>query len=244
MRSQNYLSYRKLRILYYRYKDTPLYSLAIFGITIFVCLILFWKAVLPQLQEWFSIQREIAATKERIKIVNSNLNFIASLDTNKLAENLRVASLAMPGEKDFVGFLGVLALSATNSNVLINDYSLKIGQITSKNAAKTLSPFSLKISATGGLYNIKRFIDEIEQKLPLTQVSQVSYSGSGAELTLDFYYKPFPMVVVNRETDTTPLLPVSSANKNLLEKLSTWELPKFDTTSLDTASSSSFPPPF
>src|SRR5688572_15699003 len=99
MNKKVFFGQNDLRFLYYRYKDSVYYSLSIFIVTIFVCIMLLVNIIFPQAGKYFSIRNEVISQREKISIINENINFIASIDKAELDSQLRIASRALPPDQ-------------------------------------------------------------------------------------------------------------------------------------------------
>ncbi len=199
-----------------------------FGVIILVCLLLLWTVIIPQLNRWFSIQDEVKRTRERIAVIKSNTLFLNNLDSQNLDTNLTVAVSAIPFEKDYAGILTAITQSAVRSGVALSDYSFAVGELT--NIKKTKSeyvPLELTLKVDGSIANVKSFIKEIGEKLPLAELKQWQAEGESSTVIILFYHKQEPKIVLN---DTVLLSPLSTQSITLLKKLSLWVVPPFDLT--------------
>ena len=73
--------------------------------------------------------------------------------------------------------------------------------------------------AHGQFENIKRFVQEVGTKLPLSEIVTMNGSDGGVAITMQFYQKSLPKVNMK---DDEPLSAVPLAKKELLKKLSSW----------------------
>lgn len=219
------LGRKSLRFWYYRYKDSPYYSLGIAAVVIVVCLFLFFYIIIPQFGRWFSLREEVIATRERISILQNNINFINNLDKSRLNTQLQVASAALPAQKDFGSMLAVLSDAAISSGVSLGDFVFQVGDVNSKSTGlqdpirKGYSLVILTVGITGNIDGVRRFIHEVQQRLPLAEVTNIDGDGQTISITIQFYQKQFPSLTLH---DEQPIRPVSDANVALLDKISKW----------------------
>lgn len=213
------LSSRSLRLLYYRYKDSPFYLISIFIFLILFSLFLFWKVVVPQISNWISINAEIEATEKRIAAIDSNIAYLSTLSNATLEEDYEITSTALPTEKDFVGMLTAVSLSANNASVILDDYSVSIGAITGKKAEISgMGILKLKLTVSGGVDGVQLFLKELHTKLPLSQVTTLQASKKST-VEIDFYYKPLSTA---KFENTTPLPRITSEQQQLIQNLRAW----------------------
>ncbi len=210
-----------LRLLYYRYKDSPLFAIFIVALVIFVTVFLLVKVLIPQLQNWFSIRDELAATKERIQVLSNNQLYITNASTSDLENNFKIAATALPFEKDFPGVLNAISAASITTGAILDDYSFQVGNLSTKSAElNKQQSISLELNMQGSLDVIEGFLNEIYTKLPLAEVVGVSYNEGTAGIRLLFYYKVIPGQI--NVTYTKPLTPLSPESLLLLEQLSEW----------------------
>ncbi|HYK08855.1 MAG TPA: hypothetical protein VEW42_05140 [Candidatus Eisenbacteria bacterium] len=203
------------RNLYYRYQRfvTP-------GITIGVCLLLFWFVVIPQMQNWFAIRDELGVDQQNLQIMHQNLSLITSFDNAKLDTTLHVATDALPTEKDFAGILSSLQNAAAVAGISLGDYSFQLGDLSGLNAQgqAAQTPVQLTLNLKGSLDNTRAFITQLKSQLPLSDVTSVSLSSnSSVTVTIIFYYAAVPKISF-KDTVLLPIL--STADKKVLEDLS------------------------
>lgn len=233
---------KSLTFLYFRYKDSPVFALSLVGIALMVSLILVLKILLPQLNDWFSIQQEVNATRQQIQTLNNNIDFIGSYNDTTLDQSLQTVSTALPSEKNFIGILNAISDSAVKSNVLVNDYTFNLGVISGSQlgvVSQAVSPTQITIVVEGGLSDVTFFIKQIEEKTPLAKVESLSFSHESATLILTYYYKPFPNISYD---DTAALHPFPQSTTDLIKQLDSWKATETILTSpAQTASASADP---
>lgn len=214
-----------IRLLYYRYKDTPYYAVFVISVVILVFLILLFQLVIPQVESWFSIRNEIIATRERIAIINQNVNFMNNMDKSQMENQVKIATNALPFEKDFGGILYALTDASTLAGVSLEDYSFQVGNIASisgqpSKQTKDLSSVKITVSLSGNVNGISAFLNEIYKKIPLSEVISVEGDSFSTTITLQFYQKQFPKIVFK---DDQPFTAVSDKNAALLREFSSWQ---------------------
>lgn len=234
-----------LSVLYLRYKDTPYYSIGIIVLVFLVSIILFFQLVLPQISSWFSIRDEIIATRNRIDTINQNINFIDKMDKQELDNDVAITTSALPFEKDFGGMVNALTDASITSGVSLNDYSFEVGDVASvsgqvNNLAKDLSTVKLTVTVTGSPNGVIIFLNEINKRVPLSEVTDVDGDNFTTTITLQFYQKQFPKIVFK---DDQPFTAISQKEATLLETFSSWiPASRSDTgTSQDSSSSPNVP---
>ena len=242
MSKEVWLGQNNLRFWYFRYKDSPYYSLLIISITVSVCLVLFTQVIQPQFENWISIRNEVVETQKRISVLQDNINFMNNLDRGRLNTQLQVSASALPPEKDFGAVLSAISDSAIKSGVTVPDYSFQVGEIASTSGQATAGPqkgltqIKLSVVVSGNLNGMRQFLIEIGQKLPLSEITAVDINEDQATLNIEFYQKPFPQIVFR---DTQPLPALSDSKTALIQRLSSWQSTATQISSSDDSGASS-----
>jgi Tfp pilus assembly protein PilO len=218
---RNHSIYDQLQLLYYRFKDTSYYHITVsLGIMV-VCLLLVVSVILPQLQHWFSINNEIAATRDRIATIQQNMNFLSSLNSRTLNRNYETVQRALPLQNDFTGIMNSIALSAVKSGISLQSYDFEPGELgfTAQNGP-AIQESKLTIAVNGDVLALEQFISELLQKLPLVSISSLTLQGTTGNLNLAFYYKRPPQIPLQ---ETVPLPQLSSEENELIASLEEWQ---------------------
>lgn len=235
------------RFIYYSYKDSPYYSVLVLSVLFSICLVLFFQVVMPQFESWFSIRDESLATRQRIDIIEGNVSFVKNLDQNILEEQRELTLRALPTQKDFGAIIDAVSASSIKSGVSVDDFSFGLGSIATgsakkKDTGKKHSDYemtSLTLSIEGSVENVKSFVKEISEKLPISNVQSVDYKNEKSTIVLVFYSKLFSPPKVKAEE---PLLPISAEDSEVINKLSAWyESAQNDASKVPPARSDSVP---
>lgn len=226
MKKDIWIGKKNLRFYYYRYRDSSYYSISLIVFTILACFVLIFQVIIPQINNWFSIRNEVITTQETIRILNSNINLMRSLDKAALDAQLQIASSTIPPEKDFGTILNALADASISSGVSLQDFTFQVGDITSSvNQAvnisqKELSTVTLTVVVNGKLDGVKRFIERLGKKIPISEVTTLDGSVDSLSMKMQFYQKKLPDIEFR---DKETIQPLSNEKKNLLEELATWK---------------------
>jgi hypothetical protein len=224
MSKEVFLKSNDFRLLYFRYKDTPYYTILIISLIFLVCMILISQLIVPQVQNWFSIRDEVIATQARIDVINQNINFMNSIDKVRIEKQVSLTASALPFEKDFGGILNAITDASGKAGVSLDDYSFQVGSIASvsgkqSRAVKDLSSVRVTIEITGDMEGVASFLKEINTKLPLVDVVEVDGEFNKTKITMDFFQKQFPKIVFK---DDQPLVPISKKHQELLVNWESW----------------------
>lgn len=251
MNKEVMLGQKSWKFYYFRYKDTPYYSLAIFFVTIFVCILLIISIIIPQVENWFSIRNEVIALQDKIRRINQNINILNSIDTQNTQAQLQIATAALPADKDFAPIVNAISDSALKSGAVLEDYTFQTGSmeqsriqvnnIINKNNAKTTFTTSVTVTLNGDLSRVKKFITNLENKLPLSGITKINNTKEYTIVNIDFYQKQYPKITVKEDE---LIIPINAEQNELIGKLSTWQVTPLIQTSTSQSSSNSAIPLF
>jgi hypothetical protein len=209
------LDLENLTVLYRHYKD---FLLPIGVMVVSVLVILY--VVFPQIQQYSNSQDLVKTEQQKLDALNSNYNLLTSLDDAKIAANLNTLSLALPAQKDFAGIIGAITYVSAKTGVSVGNFEFSLGDLSASNFAGTAYPSTkIDISLKGDTKSIINFAHEITKTMPIAEVTALNISGNSGDLTVLFYYKPFPAQNVN---DQTAIVSLSAKQLSLINQLSTW----------------------
>ncbi len=214
------------RYWYYKYRDSEYFSVALTALTVIGCLMLVFNVIIPQFTSWFSIREEIIATRERISVLENNINFMNNLDRNSLNTQLETATTALPPEKEFGSMLDSLSAAAVTSGVSLNDFSFQVGNVASSSGQagdarhKDVAAIKITLVAVGPIANVKEFISDLEKSIPVTEVVNIDGSGQTVSLSVQFYQKDLPQIDIQADK---PLTPLSAERTALIQDLAKWK---------------------
>ncbi len=236
MNNEPWLGHNTVQFWYYRFKDSVYYTWFLVFVSLLVSFIIIFQVIIPQLTSWFSITNEVIALREKISVMNQNINFVNNVDPALLNNQLQTAQSALPAEKDFGGVVSALSDAAILSGVSLSDYTFSVGEVASESAK--ISNVDVELVIEGTFDGTVRFLSEIEKKLPLAEIITAQGDNNSTTMKLKFYQKAYPKVVFHEDQ---PLQPLTDSQTALLRELSTWQR---SAPAVPTSSSSSAVPLF
>ncbi len=72
----------------------------------------------------------------------------------------------------------------------------------------------------GSPAQVARFLKELSQTLPLSNVTEVAISTLSSDITAEFYYKSIPQLQINY---TQPVMESTVQSEKVLEGLNNWQ---------------------
>ncbi len=236
-----FFGHNDVRFFYYRYKDSKYYSLSILLATIIVCIILVFQVILPQIESYFSVRREVVTLRAKISTINQNINFVNNLDKSLLDSQLKVATEALPSDKDFEGIISAISAAAVRSGVSVSDFRFRLDDTpvsTDKKNPNSLSPVGIVLDVRGSSDGGKKFLSEIYEKIPIVEVTDIKGGSSSLIVGVRFFYKPLPKISFSEEE---PITEVSESKQELIRKLNSWHSASFNHDVAVPSSSSAIP---
>lgn len=216
----------------------------LFVVSIFVS----YSVIVPQWNVIKAKRSGIAQIKRDIEGVKSSVQTINALDSVNLNRSLDLTKTTLPDKKDIVAFYNALTAVASQSNVSIKSFSLKIGDLYQKdtsisqlssnqdslnsnqvradvNSRQTISSLPQTVGVTleiegGDDKGVYLFQKNIYRALPLAEVYTASINERSAKFEINFYYKEYNSKLIAKQTNIKPL---SEAQKNLISKLKEWQ---------------------
>lgn len=214
-------------------------------LSIFVCIALIVFIIIPQFSRWMEMNTEIKETRERIQVMQSNLQTIQSIDSETVDANLVTASSALPVVRDYSGAMQGVLSAAVQAGVSLESFTFNVGIVATKSASiEQTEPMIIEIDAVGEAKSIKDFIFSLYSFIPLSQITRAdSGSGGGStKLTVAFPSKPLPQ---QPYVASVPIPQMNDKQRETLLKVEQWKQ-NIESLATDTGSSTSasLPPPF
>lgn len=192
-------SFKKTNItlIFYQFKESPYYSFTLFFFVFLTALSLLLFAVVPQVQSLFTLNDEIAESRNKVTILKNNAQFLNSLNTQKLSDDLQITFDALPSEKDFVGIISAINNSAAISGVELDTYNLAIGELATPSAGlEAFFPLSVDVVVNGDEASVTKFLSTTQEALPLSEIDSIQLEDNEqgsiiASIKIIFFFKVY-----------------------------------------------------
>jgi Tfp pilus assembly protein PilO len=210
------LEFNNLLILYRHYKD----YLLPFGIIVACALVVLW-VVIPQFQQYLSLQQQLKTEMQKLNVLKNNYNFLSSLDDSKSNADFNALTLVLPSGKDFAGIINAVSYASEKTGVAVGDFSFSVGSLSGGNTEGVSAYPSIKIDINliGNTQAVANFIQELYKTAPVSEVTSIKTGGNSGTITILFYYKPFPQQNVD---DSAPVTVLSAQDAVLIKTVSGW----------------------
>ncbi len=186
---------------------------------LFLSAILIGLVIIPQISRYMRIQGEIQLRKDRITNLSQKAQKLEAVDEKSTKEDLEVALLMLPSERDVLSVLASVQTLAETNNLRIEDLAYSTG---TADAGKKDESYALKLSINGEMDNLETFIEKIKTTPKIIRLDMLSLSGNRistvytSETTLRSYFQPLPKIVGAVDA---PLQETTIKDKELLAKL-------------------------
>ncbi len=219
----NIRSLEDIRILYFKYKDTPQFSISLSVLIAVIVMMIVGRFIMPQMDRWFSIQHEVDATNQRINTLEKNISLVNALSEQTIDNDYDLAKKALPYVKDYTSIINTINYLAISSSMALDDYTFQVGNLSTTSAK--LAPetaISVKVALKGSIEQFQTFLEKVNAVLPLAEIVNVSYSNSGGDVGIIFFYKYLPKET--QITYTDPLRTLDQDKLNTIEKIKSWDI--------------------
>ncbi len=205
-----------LRVLYRRHK-TYLFPFLAFTVSLVIIVVV----IIPEVQQMFALKSQEEMIGQKITIIRQNLTFLSTLNDANTNKQLQTATTALPSEKDFTGILSTISQAAAESGVLVGDFSFQVGELSASSKTTSLPTIDIVLAVSGGgIEGIKRFLHELANRFPLSQITSVHVNDTTSSVTVSFFFRPFPSLKTDGSQTISPL---SQSDISVLDKLSSFK---------------------
>lgn len=205
-----------LKDLYAAYKQ---FSVPIFMIIVSFFLIFF--ALIPQFQDLLTTFSQRSEAVQKLQILKSNLSLLGTTDESDLDSKLAVVLRALPAEKDFESVLTTISSVGNTSGVSLGNFEFRVGDLAGTSSGNDAFPsLGITLIINDGAVGASRFMSNLAESLPLSEVKKIDVNADSTTLFLVFYYKSLP----NAKTSSDiKIVPVSAKQSELLGQLLSWD---------------------
>ncbi len=208
----------------YRKRKKQLIPL-IFGFASFFVL---FRIILPQWTDISDALELISTKNSTIDAKEKSLLLLNSLSQEKVDDDFKVVTKALPLQKDIVLIYDELNTVAGKTNVKLGGFSVKLGgvydaQTKKQKAEREINgvPFlNILVSVSGPNENVRAFAEKMYESAPLVEIKEVDIGKNDARYDVYFFFKPIAIRPTN--ADKIALEDLTVNEKKQLETLRSW----------------------
>lgn len=231
--SREHIDLYILKFLYSRYK-----SFIVPFLVIIVVIGLFVKISIPSVEDLLNGYEEQKKVKLAIDNMRQNLNFLKSIDESSLESQFKIATSALPIEKDFDSVLNALSDSSNKSGVVLGGFKFTVGNLSKEEVESEFHSLNLVVTLDGSVEDVDSFISSLAKTLPLSEITKISSQKDRSIVTIEFYYE---IVKASENNDSLPIVAVSSEGESLIGELSALDIPQSSSFDLPVSTPSANP---
>lgn len=211
--------------LIYRKRKQQLLPL-IFG---FASIFILFRIVLPQWTDIQNVLQLITTKNSTIKAKEASVLLLNSLPTEGVDADFNSITTALPLQKDIILIFEELNNAASETDVDLGGFSVKVGGIYSaasgqqkKEKAVTGVPYlNILVSVSGENAKVRLFAKKLYQSMPLVEIESLDVGRNDARYEVKFYYKP--VSIRPTKADTVALEPLTNTEIETLKTLRSWQ---------------------
>lgn len=205
------------------------------GVFVFI-FILGLVFLIPKIKQGLELRKKIVRQEEQINKLSEKLADLNTLSEAELFDSANLLLTALPQEKDFYSTLVMTKQILNQNNILMESFKFAPGEIVEEEKAKNsaLSPLAVNVSFIATFESFKKMLAEVDKIMPLVKIEglkvgsleesaateSASLFGFSGKMNIVSYYSPLPKTLGKPES---PLPKISNQDKELIEKLKSFQ---------------------
>lgn len=154
------------------------------------------RLILPTVENITETQSKIIDEKERLSNLTKKEEFLKSVNRERLSQQARKLSEALPSAIDLPLILATLQKVAFDTDVTLGEFSLSSTSqaliIIPVQQAEKLSSFQFRVNLSGTLENMERFIKRLGFVSPMLSMEGIEFDSITSKATINFYFQLQP----------------------------------------------------
>ncbi len=178
-------------------------------------LLILFQVAYPNILNIMSTHEEIKKEEGKLSTYESSYRVLNNLNEQEIDNDVSLATEALPSVKDPGSIYLAIVAATTKSGASLKGFNIKVGDILGKEPP--VGSFPQKILVETQISDMdqegfKAFVNALLTELPVSTISQATINQGDARVTLNFYYMPYDLKVINAEVIT----PLSAPEKKTL----------------------------
>ncbi len=195
------------------------------SLAIIISIALFLFVLLPQILAFPKTRTEVNTEEKKLDEFVAARNYAGSVNSADLNTDLILATKALPVDKDYTSMINAVSSAAESSSTTIQSYRFLIGSGTLNKtslAAGGIPSIAIQVNINGDYNQLLTFMKALYETVPVSEISNVSYSNGSSLLLINFFYKPLP----SAEVSTGELIRDKNIQeKDVFEIITNWKVP-------------------
>lgn len=205
---------------FYELKNRPHFLPLLFATTGILLLGVLFFTQFPYIMQTSS---SIDSKRSEVAQLQESVDYISTYPNDQLEQDVEVVNLALPPEKDVTLVFGTISRLARDSNVLLESYSVTVGDVFKAGAGALVEdePDNASmmqvdmVAEAQSTSDINAFMENLYLRLPLSSIETIRLVEDDARIALSFYY------LEDKNVNTSSGDTVELLDENLLEALET-----------------------
>ena len=181
--------------------------------------LLFLLFIVPQLLAFPSKKSERDVEITKLKKIEEARDILENANTLKLDRDVKIASQALPSDKNFELVLSAITVAANLSNTQVNKYLFVEDTIDSSASEPELPKMNFEISILGDVRQSVKYMDELYKTYPISDITEIDHKEGATKLKVSFYYNPLTEI---KSEDGVLVRNFSQKENEALRQISGW----------------------
>ncbi len=203
-------------LFYNRHKSLVLASLFLLG-SFFILL----QVTIPQIGAVIEAQSVLQAEQDKLLSYKTSVATIGQIPESQVESDFVTTTNALPSTKSVQSMYLALTASASNAQVSINGFTVKVGGVFKKGVPESVAatgvPYvTVNLSLAGLDRNgVQAFAKELLNEAPLSKIVKIRMNQGLADVDVVFYYKPFDLNLLQSDI----VVPFTASESKLIQEL-------------------------
>lgn len=203
-------------LFYNRHKSLVLASLFLLG-SFFILL----QVTIPQIGAVIEAQSVLQAEQDKLLSYKTSVATIGQIPESQVENDFVTTTNALPSTKSVQSMYLALTASASNAQVSINGFTVKVGGVFKKGVPESVAatgvPYvTVNLSLAGLDRNgVQAFAKELLNEAPLSKIVKIRMNQGLADVDVVFYYKPFDLNLLQSDI----VVPFTASESKLIQEL-------------------------
>ncbi len=185
--------------------------------------------ILPQIDS-IGLQREQnQAKKAEVNELQNSLNVMQSISSEQVEADLKLASSALPTNKDIISIFSAISELASSSDVQLRGFTIKVGELYTKatgesnqvdNTTSVTGVPSMDVTITVSTVddkNLVAFTQQLYKNFPIARINTLNSQKNDGMIELSFYYRPYDLKQIE---GVNLVSPYNTQYSDLIQQLS------------------------
>lgn len=181
-------------------------------------LLIFMQVTYPNVMTILATHEEINQEQSKLATYESSYRVLNNLNEQQIDNDVALATEALPSVKDPGSIYLAVVAATTNAGASLKGFTIQVGDILGKEPPVGNFPQKILVETKiSGMdqEGFKAFVNSLLTELPVSTISQAKINEGDASITLNFYYMPYDLNIINAEV----ISPLSAPEQKTLNDI-------------------------